>query len=248
MEKITLGEEHFETIGLLFEPNFFQIYCYSDLEGDVFVKTISCKRNGQYDFSELKSKNHLFALSSQPHWTIVPTAVFREEDARGYLELTTGFEGKSLFSHSTLEGLESVLIYERDTEAEKLLSQIQPALEVKHLAGTLLEHGRRKVSESKGDLLQIQVLDQLALVTIFRQGSLLLANCIEINKSEDLIYYTFYTLKKLDISTEIRTEISGSGTIFSSVKKQAAKFLTNLNDSGKDSVSDQLAVIIAQCA
>jgi hypothetical protein len=247
MERITLGEEQIETIGLLFEPNFFHIYCYSDLEGADFVKSISCQRGSHYDFSELKSKNHLFALSSQPHWTIVPTAVFREEDAKSYLELTTGFEANSPISFSSLEGLESVLIFERDAEAEKLISQIQPAIETKHLAGTLLEHGRRQVSETKSDLLQIQVLDKLAVVNIFKQGSLLLANCVEVNKSEDLIYYIFYTLKKLDISTEILTEMNGSGTIYPFVKEQAAKYLANMTDSDKNSGNDQLAVIISRC-
>ena len=248
MEKITLGEENIETIGLLFEPNFFHIYCYSDLEGADFIKSISCRRSSQYDFTELKSRNHLFALSSLPHWTIVTASVFREEDAKSYLELRTGYEGNSPLSYSGLDGLESVLIYQRDEEAEKLVSQIQPALETKHLASTLLEYGRRKVSETKSDLLQIQVLDQLAIVSIFKQGSLLLANSIEVNKAEDLIYYIFYTLKKLDISTLIQAEIDGSGTIFPSVKKQAGKFLTNMKDSEKNSTGNQLAEIIPQCA
>jgi hypothetical protein len=92
------------------------------------------------------------------------------------------------------------------------------------------------------------VLDQLAIVNIFKQGSLLLANSIEVNKAEDLIYYIFYTLKKLDISTQIQAEIGGSGTIFPSVKKQAAKFLTNLKDFEKNSTGNQLAEIIPQCA
>ncbi|MGB6036014.1 MAG: DUF3822 family protein, partial [Cryomorphaceae bacterium] len=137
MEKITLGENNIETIGLLFEPNFFRIHCYSDLEGSDFAKTVSCKRDKHYDFSELQSKNHLFATITHPHWTLVPTAIFREEDARSYLELNTGYGGSSPLSFFALDGLESVLIYERDQEAEKIVSQIQPALETKHLASTL---------------------------------------------------------------------------------------------------------------
>ncbi|MFT4771187.1 MAG: hypothetical protein ACI9CP_000406 [Cryomorphaceae bacterium] len=248
MEKITLGEENIESIGLLFEPNFFRIHCYLDLEGADFAKTISCKRDGHYDFSELHSKNHLFAMSSHPHWTLVPTTIFREEDAAGYLKLNTGFTGNTPFAYSSLSGLESVLIYERDEEAEKLINQIQPALETKHLEGTLLEYGRRKTSETKSDLLQIQVIDQLAMINIFKQGSLLLANSIEVTKAEDLIYYIFYALKKLDISNEIQAELEGSGNILPSVKKQAAKFLTNLTGTEQNSIGDKLAEIIPQCA
>ncbi|MFT5904391.1 MAG: hypothetical protein ACI9O2_001251, partial [Flammeovirgaceae bacterium] len=133
-------------------------------------------------------------------------------------------------------------------EAEKLINQIQPALETKHLEGTLLEYGRRKTSETKSDLLQIQVLDQLAIINIFKQGSLLLANSIEVTKAEDLIYYIFYALKKLDISNEIQAELEGSGNILPSVKKQAAKFLTNLTGTEQNSIGDKLAEIIPQCA
>jgi hypothetical protein len=248
MEKITLGENNIETIGLLFEPNFFHIHCYSDLDGSDFVKTLSCQRGKHYDFSELQSKNHLFATITHPHWTLVPTAIFREDDAKSYLELNTGYGGSSPLSYSTLDGLESTLIYERDEEAEKLLSQIQPALETKHLAGALLEYGRRKVSETKDDFLNVQVLDQLAMVNIFKQGSLLLANSIEVDKAEDLVYYIFYTLKKLDISIDIQTEFGGSGNILNSVKKQAAKFLTNVMDSTQQTEGNQLAEIIPQCA
>jgi len=248
MEKITLGEKKIETIGLLFEPNFFRIHSYSDLDGTDFVKTVSCQRNKLYDFSELQSKNHLFATITHPHWTLVPTAIFREEDAKTYLELNTGYAGSSPLSYSALDGLESVLIYERDEEAEKLVSQIQPALETKHLAATLLEYGRRQVSEKRDDLLHVHVLDQLAIINIFHQGSLLLANSIEVDKAEDLIYYIFYTLKKLEIPIGIKSDFVGSGPILTSVKKQAVKFLTNVKDDEQIKGGNQLAEIIPQCA
>ncbi|HKL39098.1 MAG TPA: DUF3822 family protein [Cryomorphaceae bacterium] len=244
MERITLGEENIESIGLVLEPNFFSIHCYSDLEGANFVKTISCRRDRHHDFSELQSKNHLFALHSHPHWTIVPAAIFREEDMVRYLELNTGFIGGGSPTYSSLDGLESVLIYASDEEAEKLVSQIQPALEIKHLESTLLEYGRRKVSEKKEDLLLIQVFDDLAMVNIFKEGSLLLANSIEVAKAEDLIYYVFYTLKKLKLPTGIPTELDGYGTFLPGVKGQASKFLTNF----KKPENGHLAEIIPQCA
>ncbi|MGB6036277.1 MAG: DUF3822 family protein, partial [Cryomorphaceae bacterium] len=113
---------------------------------------------------------------------------------------------------------------------------------------TLLEYGRRKVSETKNDLLSVQVLDQFAIINIFKKGSLLLANSIEVDKAEDLIYYIFYTLKKLDISIEIQAEFGGSGNLLTAVKKQAAKFLTKVNDSEPKTGGSQLAEIIPQCA
>lgn len=247
METVTLGEKNIESIGLLLEPNFFRIHCYSDIEGADFVNTISCRRDKPYDLKELQTKNHLFALSSHPHWTIVPAAIFREEDAEGYLELNTGFKKGSAFAYSILDGLESVLIFARDIEGEKLVNQIQPALETKHLEATLLEYVRRKVSTTKADFLQIQVLDQLAFVNIFSKGSLLLANNIQVDKAEDLMYYLFYALKKLDISPNIAAEIEGSGLILPSVKKQAAKYLTNLIGMEKNATGNPLAEIIPEC-
>lgn len=244
MERITLGEEHIESIGLVLEPNFFRIHCYSDLEGANFVKTISCSRDRHHDFSELQSKNHLFALNCHPHWTIVPAAIFREEDMSRYLELNTGFTRGGLPTYSPLDGLESVLIYPSDEEAEKLVRQVQPALEIKHVENTLLEYGRRKVSEKKEDLLLIQVFDDLAMVNIFKEGSLLLANSIEVAKTEDLVYYVFYILKKLKISTGIQTELDGYGTLLPGITSQLSKFLTNFNKAE----SSHLAVIIPQCA
>ncbi|HKK40458.1 MAG TPA: DUF3822 family protein, partial [Cryomorphaceae bacterium] len=193
-------------------------------------------------------KNHLFAAITHPHWTLVPAAIFREEDAIRYLKLNTGFSEDSPLSYSSLDGLECVLIYEQDNRAQKVLNQIQPALEIKHLASTILEYGRRRVSERQTDFLHVQLLDQSAIVSIFKKGSLLLANSIETEKPEDLIYYIFYTLKKLNISTEIPTEMGGSGRILSSVRTQAKKFLINLKDTRPSSSDGQLEEIIPQCA
>lgn len=248
MEKITLGEENITSIGLFFEPDFFRIHCYSDVDGKQYTKTASYNRLGNYDFSSVQSKIPLFAVSSHAYWTLIPTSIFREEDAKRYLELNTGFNGQDSFGYSTLHGLEAVLIYQRDKEAEKLVSKIQVALETKHVAGILLEHGRRKAKMTGKDLLCVQVLDQSAVVILFNRGSLLLANSVEVTKSDDLIYYLFYTLKKLDISVAVEAEFGGSGEILPEVITQAAKFLTNIQNPEPNSNAHLLAEIIPECA
>jgi hypothetical protein len=248
MEKITLGDENIESIGLVFEPDFFRINCYSDENGEHFAKSLRYKKSEQYDFVDLRSKNHLYSTSTLPSWTLIPSAIFREEDAAEYLKLNTEFSPGDEFSFRRLEGLEAVLIYRKDVEAEKLMERIQPAMEGGHVATPLLEHVRRKSGRNANNYMQVAILDGIAVIIIFKNGKLLLANSIEVDKSEDLLYYIFYSLKKLGVSTDIETDILGYGQYLTSVRKQALKFLKNLKNIEPDSGERRLAEIISQCA
>jgi len=248
MEKITFGDENIESIGLVFEPNFFRVYGYSDENGEHFKTSKAFKYNEPHDFTVLRSKNHLFALSSLPQWTIVPAAIFREEDAQEYLKLNTDLSPGDEVAFTRLDGLEAVLIRRKDKESEQLLSQIQPAMEGNHLASVLLESTRRKAGLREDNLMQVVILDGVATIIIFKDGKLLLANSVVAEKAEDLLYYIFYTLKKLNIPAEIPAEILGFGTLVSSVRSQGMKFLRNLETPDSKSDEHRLAKILSRCA
>jgi hypothetical protein len=129
---------------------------------------------------------------------------------------------------------------------ESITTEWQPAINVLHVAGALIEYSRRKSLSLEGDLFRIEVFQDMAILCIISDGKLQLANSLDTVNAEDLIFYVLYTLNKLDISTEIQTEISGEQDTVMALVKELGKYMSNLHALGEDKPSI-LQEIIPRC-
>ncbi|MEM9053244.1 MAG: DUF3822 family protein [Bacteroidota bacterium] len=235
--------ENIQSIGLLVGPDFFHINCYSDLDGESYVGTIDGLTQPT-NIPELSRANPLYSFSVHPNWTLIPSDIFREEDSPVYLKLNTGFIEGSAHGHDEVSGLAMTLVYEREHDLEEKSYQLKPSLQISHLAKSLISKIKRS---SKGtDSLNIYLFDNVAYVFIWKSDSLLLGNSLMFETAEDLLYYIMYTLKQLEVSTNIQTDLVGAGKYVKPVKDELKKYLANLSE--KEPSEADLAVILSECA
>jgi len=231
------------SIGLLFGPDFFHILGYSDFEGSAFTHTVDVKILIA-DQMAFDSANPLYSFMVHPNWTLIPSNIFREEDSSLYLKLNTGFSESSEFTHEEIVSHSMVLVYERDQKNEEKSYQIKPNLQVKHLAASLIDRGK-KISKDK-NLLDIFIFQKVAYLFVWKSNSLLLGNGITVEDENDLLYFVMYTLNVLSISTTIYTDITGTGDLYMAAYDKLSAYMPNLSPSAQD--DSKLATILSECA
>jgi|SRR5690554_5279652 len=203
------AKEDIESIGLVFEPNFFTGYFYADSHAKklmaykVFDSTVPLLSH------EIKALRPLFAITFKGDYTLVPLAVFNESEAGKYLAFNTSADEHEA-EWDRIIGLETVIIYQRDKKSEKSIESVFPGLRLKHGVGSFLEFCRQQEnSEAEAFLHQSGNSFDLA---IFHKSKLIFANSIHSDHPEDVRYFILYTLKTLDLKPETPLNMLGGAS------------------------------------
>lgn len=230
------AKEDIESIGLVFEPNFFTGYFYADSQAKkllaykVFDSTVPLQSYA------IKALRPLFALSFKGDYTLIPQVIFNEADAGKYLNFNTSAEVQEA-EWDRIIGLESVIIYQRDKESEKSIESVFPGLRLKHGVGTFLEFCRQKENlEAEAYLHQSGNSFDLA---IFHKSKLVFANTIQAGHSEDVRYFLLYTLKTLKLEPEISLNMLGAAANNDEVITLLKPYLPNIQQGAIQSSFDQ---------
>lgn len=251
----------FQSIGLVFEPNFFTAYFYSDSEAGKPVAFQQFETHQSEVPAKLKSPHPAFALTFNTHWTLVPQSIFKAEDADTYLHFNTGTSKipgdnqaeKAPGNHSIdipqvaggnraewdrLIGLESILIYEKDNASEKVLEKISPGLRLKHGIGALLEFCRFLHAEKKAEECFLHQSGNSFSLVVFNRSGLVFANSIYTKHDEDIRYFVLYSLKTLGLQKEVELyllgEAFGNSTLTALLKNYLPRVRTGLPQSLPD--------------
>ncbi len=233
-----------QSFGLIYGPDFFEIHSFSDREGKNWIqsetKTLPAIRP-----DGLTQVNPLYALLFNANWTLIPDSIFEEADAGKFLAKTTGFQEENRLDFEKSPGLELVLVYERNSEFEDFTTQINPGLKAGNLTAVLLEFCRRKI-DHEGNMALLFCSENLASLIIFSKGALLFANSIEFKKTEDLLYFTFFTSNKLDVPNHIPFVIMGSQKMGSAVQEELKMYFSNIKiQTGDAHLAEVLSEICA---
>lgn len=196
-----------QSIGLIFEPNFFTAYFYGDLEARIPLAYGTFDSTVPLQSGEIKALKPVFALSFIGDYTLVPQQVFNDDDAGKYLSFNTSAVASEA-EWNRIIGLDSVLIYKRDERSETTVERIFPSLRVKHGMGALLEFCRQNQNENH-EVFFHQSGDVFDLV-IFSKSNLLFANSIHASHPEDARYFLLYTLKTLGLKTDVKVNLLGA--------------------------------------
>ena len=229
-----------QSIGLIFEPNFFTAYFYGDLDARIPLAYGTFDSTVPLQSSEIKALKPIFALSFIGEYTLVPQQVFNDEDAGKYLSFNTSALANEA-EWNRIIGLESVLIYKRDEKSEKTVERIFPSLRVKHGIGALLEFCRQN-QNGENEVFFHQSGDVFDLV-IFSKSHLVFANSINASHSEDARYFLLYTLKTLGLKTDIKVHLLGASAknekVIGLLKPYLPKLITTLKISA---FSDKISI------
>lgn len=236
----SLSKADIQSIGLIFEPDFFTAYFYGDLEARIPIAFGAFDSTVPLQSSEIKALKPIFALSFIGDYTLVPMQVFNDEDAGKYLSFNTSATANEA-EWNRIIGLDSVLIYQRDEKSEATVERIYPTLRVKHGMGALLEFCRQN-QKGNHEVFLNQSGDVFDLV-IFSSSAVLFANSIHAGHVEDVRYFLLYTLKTLELNTDINVNLLGASAknkkIIELLKPYFPKLDTSLNN---DTINNKISI------
>lgn len=228
------------SVGLVFGPNFFIAYFYSDYDGQ---KPLAYKRGNldeTEEFSSLANYNPIFAHTFNTDWTLMPQAVFEEKDAKTILKFNTSADGAEA-KWNRIIGLDAVICSEPDKTVTDRVNEIFPGLDLRHGVGALLEYCR-KVNKSNEHVFLHEAEGRFTLV-VFDGDKLLLANSFDGKFDEDVRYFVLYSLKQLKIETTAAFTFLGDVVANKSVLDMLGPYLHNIQSP---LLSDSPAQEIAQ--
>lgn len=224
------SNDDLKSIGLVFEPNFFTIYFYTDLESHQIAgyRTFTSDENlAEIELNDLKAN---FALSFTSDWTLVPQNVFHEDDALKLLQFNTAAEhGKVEWER--LIGFEAVLIYEPNIAAERKLESVFPGLQLKHGIGSLLEFCRNRQQRSSEISSFLHQSEDRYSFVIFDADKLLFANTIQAKHDEDVRYFVLYSFKTLNLDPGQPVFLLGGAVKNEGLKKNLGIYLSKMETS-----------------
>lgn len=252
---MSISEDKFKSVGLIFEPNFFTAHFYSDPEGKNHVLSRNYKEHEPPLLEVEAEVSPLFGIYANLNWTLVPRSVFRPEDSARYLKLNTGFDGEGEADSVEIPRIESTLVYEAERRAEDIARNLHPSLITRPLILPLLNYASILAESDFPDLVHLHVRDKIAYIIIMRNKKLLLANSFEVKKTTDLDYFVFYVMKKLGTSAKTPFFYSSYGSEYTKLSAPISERLANQKDlpiyRDKDKSMEEvdlLALISPECA
>ncbi len=232
------SKEDIQSVGLVFEPNFFTAYFYADNEAKEVLAYKEFDSTVPLLSHEIKSLKPLFAMSFIGDFTLVPQQVFSEAEAGKYLAFNTSANSDDA-EWERIIGLEAVLVYKRDVKSERAVDSIFPGLKLKHGLGAFLEFCRQNLTgenqiflNQSGDIFQL---------TIFTDKGLVLANSITAGHAEDVRFYLLYSLKQLNMEGDPEITLLGSAARNEAVISLLKPYFTSLSErKNKLKITDRL--------
>lgn len=138
----------------------------------------------------------LFALSHSPIYTLMPTSLFDEDQAKTCLGFNTEFSGKGTADSDVIPEAGISLVYSDPDEPQEMVDKHWPGLKVHHVAGQLIRVLLRLVKPSERRC-YIYAEGDTYFFFAFDKGKLLMSNAVEASHTEDALYFTLFALKQL---------------------------------------------------
>lgn len=219
-----------QSVGLIFEPDFFTLYAYGDRQGHdpIGFSTLSIETSPN-EYAHPILHEPLYALAYTPHWTLVPRAIFREGDAWEHLQFNTAATEMEKVAFDSLPLLDAVLVHQTRPDAEERLAILSPGLQMRHFTTVALELMFRSVAAQKDSpFIWIHLLGGQAMVVVGKDRLPILANSIEMRFVEDLEYYVLFAAKQLKLDTRTPIHVSGYSTHADKLKSALNRYFDTL--------------------
>ncbi len=193
-----------KALGLSFEPGFLRLLYYSDRNGQEYIGSESFPLSeAERVISELPQDRHpLFAHAYSPVLSLVPKALFQDEEAGSWLRFTSDYNpDHNSLMWSNLHEYDAVVVYSIPREYEEWCSQRFPALRISHPIEMQCRLMHRAGLDNAWTMI-VNKTGSVALITAFEGKKLHLANAIDSEHLEDLAYYILYGTKQLPCKSD----------------------------------------------
>ncbi|MDC0249746.1 DUF3822 family protein [Flavobacteriales bacterium] len=143
-----------------------------------------------------------------PPSTLVPTTLYKKEDAEELLSFNTEIHGKVLVDNILSQGAH--LIYSVPKKIIDIISNFFPNAKQKAQETILIQqYSQLNTNEDKA---YVYLNEKKAGITIFKRNKLIFNNTFEYLTKEDLLYFVLFSLEQLKLSPE-HIEVILFGTI-----------------------------------
>ena len=201
-------KKQIQSVGLIFEPDFFTLYAYASRNGEGVVGFSTLSPDSLTNLT--LPQEPLYALAYSPEWTLVPRSTFRPEDAREHLLFNTAASDKDEPGIDVLVVFDAVLIYRVRPEAERILAAISPGLRMRHLASTALELMFKSTRLHASPFIWIHLLGDHAMVVAGKNRTPVLATSVDARHAPDLAYFTLFSAKQLELDAHTFLYLTGN--------------------------------------
>jgi hypothetical protein len=195
------GHSHqdIQAVGLSFEPNFFVKWLYADKYGE------QCAGLQRFTRNELKPDDLLwqpdqvqaiYGLVHNEAFTLMPSALFDENEARKYLALNHNISEHIAVDWDDIPEAGITLIYQDVQGVQSMVDHSYPGLKVRHGMGHIIRLMLR-ASKNQSSHSYIYGCDNLYYVVVYKNNGLQLANAISAQHVDDMVYFYLYTMKQL---------------------------------------------------
>jgi len=142
---------------------------------------------------------------------LVPKDLFNENNLADYLKFNAKILKTDFISYDTLSTGDCMNVYVPLININNYIFDTFGSFDYKHSSTVLIDALLQKSSESKEELMYINVNASTFEIVVVKNAQLIFYNTFEYVTKEDFIYYILFTVEQLKLNTEtIKTSITGS--------------------------------------
>jgi len=211
---IQLGISHFSYCLLnttTFTYDYAKKYSLSSAE-DIAIEITEIINNDAIIKADFSSQSIAFVNFPS---TLVPSTLYKEEEAETLLAFNTEVNGKILTDNILSQ--QAHLIYAVPECIVSIVSNFFPKAKQKSQESILIQQYSQL--NTKTEKAYLYLIEQKVGITIFKGDKLIFNNTFEYATKEDLLYYTLFSFEQLKLSAE-----SIEVTVFGTIEKEDEYF------------------------
>jgi hypothetical protein len=165
-----------------------------------------------------------------PHFTLVPTKFYDENQHTAYFENLTELIGYDQITVDPIKNLDVQNVYLVDNQLAAVAKTILPNAQHHHVFSSLIL-GFQKIAENRGGhQLFANIRDGLLQILFFDGRDLIFANSFAFKTPQDVIYYLLNCYEQFKLNPEVTPlSISGSLTEHSDIFKYVYRYIRHIS-------------------
>lgn len=201
------------SVGLEIGPDFFLWYSFADFDAltPLGVNHLALIAPARPTLPE--GAQPAFGIVHTPYCTLVPKALFREEEATHWLHIATAAPENAAVEWVHLYRCDAVMVYSPNPAAQQLAATLFPGLQLHPAAGVLAEATALMHLRHATPAMYLLGKDSLYYAAVWGRDGLLLLHASEYKYREDLRHYLLHCRRTLSLPEQMPVYLLGDAAL-----------------------------------
>lgn len=184
------------------------------------------KETGKLNLSYKKT----LVLTPSPDFTIVPSAVFMDDEKDVWMNFTNNIHNDSSLISNKIKLADATHIFLLSNEIKKIFRRQFESPKFLHPHSPIIENNlSTNITDGNNKLMFINVEFNYIDILVFGNNNLQLCNSFQIKSNNDFIYFTLFIFEQMRLSVaDTSVVISGQHTDFENMVSQLMKYIKNI--------------------